>query len=499
MEDIMSKYLDAARSKMDRLNAELGTILSANGDDESQWAPGIMERSNRLVRGIEKATLEFDALSERGDKIEAIRQAALDPRNRESGFGGRTVLAPSGHDATRAWDGWDGRGSIANLDSEDGLRSRALVAVETMDDLEPAARSQLDTMLRADRTAGEAKAFLALANPAYRSAFDSWIQDPISAPMRLTAEESAAWRDVQVFRTAMGTGAGVGGALMPLTLDPSIVIANGGAVSSIRQYAKLRTTLTNQYRAVTSPGSTAEWKVEGAEAADASPAINVADIPVYFSDQSLTVSYELFQDTDVSQQLGTLIADAFAVQENNDFVSGSGSTAPYGALTRVTATTGSRVSPQTASSFSTNSVSDIFKVRDALPVRYRISGSAAWVSNIAIQSIIQQIGVVGVGSNVAGVGPNGFWANMQQGSPPNLLGLPCLEASAMTGTIGASANVLLLVDWSRYVIADRIGTTIVVGNKIGSNGRSIASHEVFAYRRLGADLIDTNAGRVLKL
>ncbi|HEY5180052.1 MAG TPA: phage major capsid protein, partial [Dermatophilaceae bacterium] len=212
----------------------------------------------------------------------------------------------------------------------------------------------------------------------------------------------------------------------------------------------------------------------------------------YFADQSLTISYELFQDTDIGQQLGMLIADGFKVQEDAVFVTGSGSGAPYGALTRITATTGSRVSPTTASTFTTASVADIFKVRDALPTRHRTGGSAAWVSNIAVASVIQQMGA-------ATVGPGAFWANMLDGSPATLLGFPFLEASAMTGTIGAAANILMLVDWSRYVVVDRIGTTLVVGNMIGTNGRSIASHEVFAYRRYGADLIDVNAGRVLKL
>jgi hypothetical protein len=69
----------------------------------------------------------------------------------------------------------------------------------------------------------------------------------------------------------------------------------------------------------------------------------------------------------------------------------------------------------------------------------------------------------------------------------------------MTGTIGASANILALVDWSRFYVVDRIGTTLVVGNMIGTNGRSIASHEVLAYRRYGADLIDLHAGRELRL
>jgi HK97 family phage major capsid protein len=359
-----------------------------------------------------------------------------------------------------------------------------------MDGLEPASRSKLTEMVEKDKTSGEARAFLALANPAYRSAFDKWFVDPVSAAMQLTAEEGAAWRDVSAVRAALSTSGA--GALMPLTLDPSIILTNAGSTSSIRNYAKIRTTVTNQWRGVTSPGTTAEWKTEGAEASDASPTIGAADIPVYFADQSIAASYEIFQDTDISQQLGLLIADGFKVQEDATFVTGSGSGAPYGALTRITATTGSRVSPTTASTFTTASVADIFKVRDALPTRHRQSGSTAWVSNIAIASVIQQIGV-------ATVGPNAFWADMQNGSPATLLGFPFLEASAMTGTIGAAANILMLMDWSRYVVVDRIGTTVVVGNMIGPNGRSIATNEVFAYRRYGADAIDVNAGRVLKL
>ena len=80
-----------------------------------------------------------------------------------------------------------------------------------------------------------------------------------------------------------------------------------------------------------------------------------------------------------------------------------------------------------------------------------------------------------------------------------MLGFPNLEASSMTGTIGAAANILMLVDWSRYCIVDRIGTTIDTGRVLGANGRSIASQEVFAWRRYGADMLDFGAGRVLKL
>src|SRR5665811_1287768 len=195
--------LDRARSKMDALSTELGSILSLHGEDESKWNPGILERHNRLIKGLDRATLEYDALSARGDKIEQIRAAAQDPANRESGFGGR-ALAPSSHSATRAWDGYDSRGSIGALDSDDGLRSRALIAAAEMDGLEPASRSKLTEMIEKDKGSGEARAVLALGNPAYRSAFDKWFIDPVSAAMQLTASEGAAWRDVSAYRAAMG-------------------------------------------------------------------------------------------------------------------------------------------------------------------------------------------------------------------------------------------------------------------------------------------------------
>jgi HK97 family phage major capsid protein len=481
-----NKPLEMARSKVERLQTELNALLSAHGDDESAWEPGVMERSNRLVRGIEKAALELDALGERGRKIEAIRQAAMDPRNIEAGSQGRDGVHFS---ATRAWDGYDMRGSIGALDSDDGLRGRALIACAEMDGLEPASRSKLTEMVEKDKGSGEARAVLALGNPAYRAAWESWVIDPMSAAMRLTPEQSAAWRDVSAYRSAMGEGNS--GALLPLVLDPAVVLTNNGSTSSIRNYAKIRTTATNQYRAVTSAGTTAEFKVEGAQAADASPSVAPVDIAVYFADQSLTVSYELLADTDLGSQLAELVADGFKVQEDAVFISGSGSGAPYGALTRITATTASRVGPTTASTFNTASVADIFKVRDALPQRFR-GPSTAWVSNIAVQSVIQQMG-----ANSAASGA--LWANILEGSLPTLLGFPSLEATSMTGTIGAAANILMLVDWSRYCIVDRIGTTIDVGRVLGANGRSIASNEVFAYRRYGADLLDFNAGRVLKL
>jgi HK97 family phage major capsid protein len=357
-----------------------------------------------------------------------------------------------------------------------------------MDGLEPASRSKLTEMVQKDKGSGEARTVLALGNPAYRSAFDKWFRDPVSAAMELTASEGAAWRDVSAYRAAMGETRA--GALLPLMLDSSIVLTNNGSTSSIRNYAKIRTTATNQYRPVTSAGTTAEFKTEGSQASDASPTVAPVDIAVYFADQSLTISYELYQDTDIGQQLGLLIADGFQTQKDAVFVSGSGSGAPYGALTRITATTASRV-PTTASTFTTASVQDIFKVRDSLPKRFRNS-STAWVSNIAVQSVIQQMGA-------ATVGPGAFWSNLLDGSPSTLLGHPSLEATSMTGTIGAAANILMLVDWSRYCIVDWIGTTIDVGRVLGANGRSIASNEVFAYRRYGANLLDFNAGRVLKL
>lgn len=469
----------------------------------TEFAPGehdlpvatYLERAEALLTRVESEGRdladdereEYDLLLARAEKrkrLDRVREAAQDPRNVEP-----AVAPPASATRTRTtpWDGLDRAGSVDNLDTDTGLRTRAATAVEAFADLDDAARERLAAMLDRDQSAGSARFVLALGNPAYERAFANWLRDPVSAAMSSTPEELAAWRDVVAVRSALSESNA--SALLPLVLDPAITLTNNGIASQVRRYADTRVTTTNQYRAPISAGVTAEWKAEGVEAADASPTITGADINIYQGFASVKASYELLDDTNFAAQLGKLIADARELQEGEAFCTGSGSGAPYGFVTRLAATTNSRISATTGGTFSTASVVDVFRLRDAVPARHR-QGRPVWSSNISIASIVQQMSPAANGSS--------FWANLGQDVPASLLGIPFAESSSMVATTTTGSVVMALADLSQYFIVDRLGTSVEVHNVVGGSGRSTGQREFTARWRTGADFPNPNAGRVLK-
>ena len=193
-----------------------------------------------------------------------------------------------------------------------------------------------------------------------------------------------------------------------------------------------------------SAGITAEVKAQGGAATDASPTITGTDVSVYQNFAFVQASYELFEDTDIGSLLGDLATDAKMRLEATQFVTGAGTTEPWGVITRLSATTGSGVASTTGGSFTTASVVDVFKVRDATPQRSRQSPGVAWLSNIAVASIISQM------ATGTAAGPGGFWSNLQMDTPPLLLGKPYSEASAMDTTLSAGRYILAMVDLKQY-------------------------------------------------
>lgn len=482
-----------AKAKVNRFNTELEALYATHGEDENAWPAGVSERFNRTVTAMQRALNEYEALSDRGEHIAAVRQAAL------HGGGGNIRLEagtsfetyhgrPDG--SVRAYAGLDRVGSVHELD---GLRARALDLVEHGDGLADRTRSMLTEMLDRDAAGVHARYLMAIGNPAYRSAWEKWVRSPMTAHMALSPTEAAAWRDVEAVRSAMSESNT--SAVIPLVIDPTITLTNTGAISGVRDYATLRPTTSNSLRAPVTTGITAEWKSEGAAAADASPTITGVDIPVYQGFAYVVASYELADDFNLGTHLAELFMDAKMRKEADAFITGAGSTEPYGILTRVAATTASRVSPTTAGTFSTSSVADVYKVRDALPVRHRSSAGVAWFSNIAISSVISQMAT---GTNS---GPGGFWNDLTQDVPPTLLGKRWLEATAMTSVVTTGSNILLMANAKDYIITDRIGASVeYIPNVMDQATGRPTGQRGWAFRwRSGGDLVNTDAGRVLQL
>ena len=137
----------------------------------------------------------------------------------------------------------------------------------------------------------------------------------------------------------------------------------------------------------------------------------------------------------------------------------------------------------------TYAVDDVYALRAALPPRFRPRSS--WLASDQIYLLTRQF--------ASGAGPShAFWADLGVATPSQLLGRPTYEASAMDEDVTTGNHILLLGDFSRYVIVDRIGMTVQHEPMVtGSNNRPTGEVGWFAYWRVGGDVVDPNAFRML--
>jgi len=323
----------------------------------------------------------------------------------------------------------------------------------------------------------EAKAvhFVRTAGPEYAEEFREYLRTGNVGPRLVET------------RTALSTTAANGGYLIPFELDPTVILANAGVTNPIRGIANVATMSTNIWHGVSSAGVTAEWIGEAAEVADASPTFTQPTITAYKADAHVIASMEVTQDSSVASELTRLFADARDRLEAAAHATGSGSGQPYGIVTRVAAVTASRVAATTNNSYG---AVDVYKVANALPPRYRPGSS--WVAELTTINSTRQFDTSGGSS---------FWANLGMGQPEQLLGRPIYECSSIDGAIATGDDdILLLGDFGQYYIRDRMGMEILFDPIVlGSNRRPSGQVSWTAFWRTGADCVNTDAFRVLRV
>ena len=200
-------------------------------------------------------------------------------------------------------------------------------------------------------------------------------------------------------------------------------------------------------------------------------------------------------DASLSGEIAMLIADAKGRLEATAHATGSGSGQPYGIVTALGLTTASRVAGSSGAAGAADFVlADVYAVKNALPPRYR--PNASWVGE---QTNIDKIRRFGEGST----GAAAFWADLAVDTPPLLLGKPVYESSAMDSTIvsGSNDDVLIIGDFRHgFVLVDRMGLELVYNPLVlGSNRRPSGEVAWVAFWRHGADSVDDNAFRMLRL
>ena len=438
-------------ARMRSIQTDLRTIADIQDPSDND-----IVLQDSLIQEYSQLEAEIAPLKTRMAAIERIRTMANEPENREESAApatrstGPTLVVRSNRnpleDLDRVHD---------NLVRPDELRHRAVALIEQdhkqqrwefSDDAAQAAT------LRAQYSPGISKHVLLTGSDEYREAFR----------MYLITHDDVHFRDIRLSNTS-------GGYLLPYVLDPTIVLTNSSSANPFRRVARVVQTTSNAWQGVSSAGVNAAFVAEAATAADAAPS-DFAQIQITPQKAAAWVlgSYEALDDTDFGSQLPGLLADAKDRLESSKFATGSGTAVPLGVQAALG--TGSRVAPSaTGTAFNgTASNVDIYALQAALPPRFRKAAGACFMGNISILNKVRAVDQYGGGS---------FWANFTSDTPASLLGQPVYEASDLssttTGTSAASGTgsaTLLYGDFGQFIIADRVGVSMLYDPLIKGTG-----------------------------
>lgn len=438
--------------------------IDAPSEDDATRAETLLTEWDELE--AERATVQAKV-----DRLDAVRDASLDPANVERGFEAPNVIV-----RTDPFEDLDN----VRYTRPDDLKSRALKALETS-----GKRASSETMEELTRKIedmpGIAERVLLTGSPAYRSAFDEYMRS--QGQPNYTNEESAA------VRASLSLTSANGGYTLPFLLDPTLIHTGTAVKNPIRDIAKVVTGTANVWHGVTVGNVTSYWVAENTALTDGTPTFGGPAITARKLTSYVTGSYEVFEDSDLQAQLPDLIAESMSYMEQTAFISGDGTSAPKGIVTAISATAGSTVTATTRGSFTSASAVDVFALLNALPSRYE--STATWVANKATFNTIKQMSTASQGSF--------FWTNFNAAIGDPLLGSPIAQSSDMDKAYASGSVFAVLGDFSQFLIYDRVGISVeFIQNVVDGNGLPTGTRGLVAHKRVGSDVTDVNAFRFLK-
>jgi HK97 family phage major capsid protein len=367
------------------------------------------------------------------------------------------------------------------------VRRQALLANERAVFLPERAREHMEKMLREDDDPQDrlAQVTVALSDRAYLRAFAAWFNDPVSGGHLWTDKEREAVQRVRHLERSMTLGTGsAGGFLVPYELDPNIIITASYA-DPMRAISRVATTAVNEKRFVTSAGATSSWDPEETEVSDDSPTLAQPTITAKKAMTFVPVSFELFEDSDIAQQIGKVFAESKAAHESLSFTL-SQTNGPVGLISALVAAGGSTV---IATGTNVLAAVDIYNAAGQLPARWR--ANANWMTHAITLNGYRQIPkATNINESIVD----------DATTPPNMVGRSVYENSNMDSALtGAAADYLTVIgDFQQYAIVDRIGTVLeLVPHLFGTNRRPTGQRGFLQHWRTGADVLVADAFRLL--
>lgn len=362
-------------------------------------------------------------------------------------------------------------------------RARALSAIEQMPCANARIRKAATEIIETfdDGDSKISRLCLATSKPAYLRA---WSKLARGAGHEITRDEQDAIAHARQAVRAMSLTDTAGGYLVPFQLDPTVILAADGSRNQIRQIARTVVATGDVWNGVSAGQVTWSFASEGTEAGDNAPAFTQPTIAVHKAQGFVPISIEAIEDeANVAMEVARLLAFGRDTLEAQAFITGTGSGQPVGIATALNGTA-SNITSAPAGSFNAD---DVYACDNALPFRYSSNGS--WLAHRAIYNLVRQFDTTGGGL---------FWANLNPGAPPDLLGRPKYEAEAMASTVATGNDVLIFGDFEHYVIADRVGMTVeFIPHLVGTNRRPTGQRGWYAYYRVGADSVLDSAFRMV--
>ncbi len=460
----MNVNIDVMRGRLDEIDAELRALDAEAGEarlDETQQA-----RWNEL--DAESATLRSNIeLEERRAETRARWGSVQVAESRTDAFDLNAMRGMSGAElvdrARTAFDPTFSRRGASEA-AQEVVRKLEMFADREDDDAERLARY-----------------VLVHGSDAYRSAFRNWMtaaakgNAPVLSPV-----------EVEAVRASMSLTSANGGYALPTLLDPTLIKTGAMTKNPVRRIATVKQGMQDKWNGVTAGNVTTYWKAEGAAFTDGSPTLGGVQVDAAMLTAYVTGSYEIFQDSSLLSDLPGLIGEAIDQAEGVAFVTGSGSDAPLGIVTAISATTGSTVTATTRGAFTSASALDTLALFNALPERYE--DSSTWLMNKTTYLTIAQQYIGTEGTKVIDMTNRNV-----------ILDLPVERASSVTSTTTSGNILAVLGDFSEFIVYDRLGVNVeFIQNVVDGNGLPVGKRGLVAYKRVGSNVADVNAFRFLK-
>lgn len=317
-----------------------------------------------------------------------------------------------------------------------------------------------------------ARRLLVTESDAYRSA---WAKGITEATPAFTNDEVRALNEFRATEQSLTSASGGFG--VPVLIDPTVILTSGSAVAPLLGVSRIESITNNIWKGVSSAGVTFTGTAEAVAATATQATLAQPTVTPEKTMAYIPYSFEIAGDyPNFAGEMGALIEQAYI-----DFLAvetATGAAGVVGIFTAIDATVSSEVNPTTDGALGPE---DALVVWNALPERYR--PRSTWFMDVTVESQLRT-GADGYGTrnlSSEGIGP--------------LLGKRVLlsdYAPAFTGTTGA-ANLAILGDFSRYVIAQRVGMNVeLIPNVVNASGVPTGQRAWLAWARVGADSVDDN-------